>query len=68
MVKKVEYEKMDFMDKGRVTKRQEALNEVMDYIGLPRYLGELYLYEVKLNLENELESTKNILRVKGFID
>jgi hypothetical protein len=68
MVKKINYESMDFYDKSRATQRRSDINEIMDMVGLPRYLGDLYIYEVNLNIKNEPERIINALRLKGLLN
>lgn len=68
MVKVVDYESMDFVDQKRLTQRRLALNNIMDRFGLPHYMGDLYLEEVKKNINNEKAETIDILKIQGLLD
>jgi hypothetical protein len=68
MVRRVEYKDMDFADKKRISQRETKLNKLMDSLNLPRYMGELYLYEFKRNIDKESDFLKATLAVEGLID
>ena len=67
MVKKIAYEDMDFVDKGKISKRKMRLDKIMDKFGLHRCMGELYLSEMKANKSKEKPEQIELLKVMGLM-